>query len=163
MSNVAPVPSSASNGFFQAKPKLENQFHEDASYRRVLDFFLPAAARKELSGPLSEFGDKVLSQQMLLWMQNAENHPPTLVLRDSFGSPRNELVTSEGWRQTQDFGLREGIVAAGYENAHGIHTRIVSTWEWLFLHEMLLSLVKTLKTLQSRSSKKSIPSGYRST
>lgn len=125
MSKVAPIPSSASHGFFQAKPKLENPYLEDAAFRRTLDFFLPTATQQAIAGPLTQFGDKVLSPQILLWLQSAEIHPPTLVLRDSFGSPRNELVTSEGWRQTQDFAIREGIVAAGYENEHGIHTRLV--------------------------------------
>ncbi|TKA30967.1 hypothetical protein B0A50_01935 [Salinomyces thailandicus] len=125
MSNVAPIPSSASHGFFQAKPKLENQFHEDSSYSRTLDFFLPTAIRQSTAGPLAQFGAKVLSPQFLLWLQNAEQQPPTLVLRNSFGSPRNELVTSEGWRCSQDFALREGLVASGYENAHGVHTRLV--------------------------------------
>lgn len=120
-----PLASSATAGFFQAKPQLPNQYQEDTSLRRALDLFLPADTRASLDGQLTTLGATVLSPQVLFWLRDAENHHPTLVLRDSFGAPRNELITSEGWRQLQDFGLREGMVATGYEDAYGHHTRVV--------------------------------------
>ncbi|KAF1825529.1 acyl-CoA dehydrogenase [Dissoconium aciculare CBS 342.82] len=122
---VVPAASSATTGFFQAKPQLTNQYHEDHAFRRALDLFLPAQTRTSIDSEFSQLGDKVLSPQVLFWLRDAEVHQPTLVLRDSFGSPRNELITSEGWRQLQDFGFREGMVATGYEGKYGHHTRVV--------------------------------------
>jgi alkylation response protein AidB-like acyl-CoA dehydrogenase len=123
--NVSPAASSATTGFFQAKPQLKNQYHEDHAYRRTLDLFLPAQTRTSIEKEFEQLGEKVLSPQVLFWLRDAELHQPSLVLRDSFGSPRNELITSEGWRQLQDFGFREGIVATGYEAKYAQFTRVV--------------------------------------
>lgn len=122
---ASPKPSSATEGFFQPRPRLTNQYDDDVTYRRTLGFFLPKDIENAISKDLSRWGFHVLSPQVLRWNANAEAHPPVLTLRDSFGSPRPELVTSEGWRNLQDLGLREGIVATAYENEYGLHSRLV--------------------------------------
>lgn len=122
---VTPKPSSATEGFFQARPKLENQFHEDAAFRGVIDFFLPTNIKDAIAEDLTRLGATVLSPKVLAWLANAEAHPPTLHSRDTFGSPRNELITSEGWRRLQAFGLQEGMVASAYEKEFGLYSRSV--------------------------------------
>ncbi|WPH04690.1 Hypothetical protein R9X50_00758300 [Acrodontium crateriforme] len=128
MSPASPKASSASTGFFQPKPKVRNQFDEDVTYRRTIAFYLSEQTRNQISPDLSRWGAHVLSPQVLTWLSNAESHPPSLQLRDSFGSPASaskQLITSEGWRNLQDLGLKEGIVAIGYEKQHGHQTRLV--------------------------------------
>ncbi|KAB8342963.1 hypothetical protein FH972_022558 [Carpinus fangiana] len=80
--------------------------------------------KEAITQEFPRWGTLVLSAQVLRWLANAEAQPPTLGLRDSFGSPRYELTTSEGWRALQNLGLREGIVAIAYEKHHGIHSRM---------------------------------------
>ncbi|KAF4622772.1 hypothetical protein G7Y89_g14254 [Cudoniella acicularis] len=121
------VPSSASTGTFMEIPTLENQYHADSSLSRAMNLFLPHDIVKSTTSDFVRFGDAVISKQVLDWTSDAERNSPYLrgSGRDSFGMRTDELVTSEGWRNLQKMGLREGIVAIGYENEYQEHSRLV--------------------------------------
>lgn len=119
-----PAPSSASSGFFQAKPQVLSQLDEDETFRRAVSFFLPAQIQQQTQSELSELGRHVLSPEVLTWIVNAEENPPYLRHQDTFGRPQVKLITSEGWRNLQDLGLKQGMVAAGYEGRFGVYDRI---------------------------------------
>lgn len=78
----------------------------------------------DISDELNGFGYSVISQPVLRWLADAERHPPSLEPLDTWGKRRNELITSEGWRQLQAMGLREGIVAIPHERRQGPHSRL---------------------------------------
>jgi hypothetical protein len=54
----------------------------------------------------------VLSDQIFTWITDAEHNKPYVKGsgRDAFGKWKGELVTGEGWRNLQDFGLSRGYV-----------------------------------------------------
>ncbi|KAI9725210.1 MAG: hypothetical protein M1828_003391 [Chrysothrix sp. TS-e1954] len=120
---IPPVISSSTSGFFQEAPKITNQFYDDASYQRALNFFLPSAARGILSD-LASFGERVLSPEISRWLANAEHNPPTLQTWDTWGKRKDTLITSEGWRNLQQLGIKEGIVAIAYEEEHAQQGRL---------------------------------------
>ncbi|KAF2458428.1 hypothetical protein BDY21DRAFT_342487 [Lineolata rhizophorae] len=125
-------PSSGTDGFFQAPPQVRNQFEEDATLRRVFEHFLSTSDRARFSGPLASFADLVLTPKVLAWVVDAETNPPFVRELDTWGRRTNELVTSEGWRQLQALGIREGIVATGHErDRFGAAARV---WQFLKYH-----------------------------
>ena len=69
----------------------------------------------------------MLADHVFGWITDAERNKPYLKGggRDAFGRPTSELVTGEGWRQLQDFGIRKGFVAAGYDLPYRQSNRVV--------------------------------------
>ena len=125
-SNVPPhpTPSSSTEGFFQTPPELLNQFHDDNALQRALDLFLPDQIRESIKLDMSSFGDKVLSPQVLSWVLDAERNTPYVKTFDSWGRRRDELITTEGWRQLQALGISEGMVSIPYENPYAEYSRV---------------------------------------
>lgn len=72
--------------------------------------FLPRKIVQDTAGDLSNFGEEVVSKQVLDWVSDAERNVPYVrgSGRDAFGRRTDELVTTEGWRNLQKMGLREG-------------------------------------------------------
>jgi hypothetical protein len=120
----APTPSSSTAGFFQTAPTVQNQFHDDLALQRGLKLFLPDDVRSAIAPDLSTFGDKVLSRQILGWVLDAERNIPYVKTWDSWGKRRDELITSEGWRNLQRVGIEEGMVAIPYENQYREYSRV---------------------------------------
>lgn len=86
--------------------------------------YLPSEVSKITDPELANFGDKVISPQVLTWTGDAERNIPYLRTWDSLGKRKDELVTSEGWRNLQELGISQGIVAIAYENRHGSFSRV---------------------------------------
>lgn len=86
--------------------------------------FLPQAIQSSIEPELSCFGDDILQRKIFNWIADAEANTPRLEAWDVWGKRQDHLVTSEGWRNLQDMGIREGIVAIAYENANGRYSRM---------------------------------------
>lgn len=123
--------SSSRTGFFQDSPSLPNQFVDDVAFRRALELFVPLRIQSSINQDLERFGQKVLSPQVLRWLADAERNPPSLQTWTTFGRRKDELVTSEGWRELQKLGIREGVVAIAYEKKFARFDRI---YQFLKLH-----------------------------
>ena len=123
-SDLFSQPSSSTSGFFQSPPQISNQLYDDVALQRVLGLFLPSSVRESITPELSTFGEKVLSPEVLHWVADAEKNPPYLRTWDTWGKRRDELITSEGWRNLQDLGIKEGMVSIGYENQHSEYSRV---------------------------------------
>lgn len=97
--------------------------------------FLPPDIRTAAEPDLAQLGEDVLADQIFAWITDAERNKPYLrgAGRDAFGRPCSDLVVGEGWRRLQEFGLRNGFVAAGYDTVseHGPFARVV---QFLRLH-----------------------------
>ncbi|PTB69690.1 acyl-CoA dehydrogenase/oxidase C-terminal [Trichoderma citrinoviride] len=126
-------PSGANKGFFQPAPILPNQFYDDVSFRRCFKLFLPFSVITEVEAEVAALGRDVLSDEVFAWITDAERNKPYLKGsgRDAFGRLQGELVTGEGWRQLQKFGLSRGIVATGYDTPYGAFSRPL---QYLRLH-----------------------------
>ncbi|KAF4784961.1 hypothetical protein HER10_EVM0001219 [Colletotrichum scovillei] len=120
-------PSTSNTGFFQELPILPNQFFDDASFQRALRLFLPKDIIERVEVDIAQLGEDVLSDQIFSWITDSEKNKPYLKGsgRDSFGRPTSELVVGEGWRSLQDFGIKKGIVATGYDASLGSSARVV--------------------------------------
>jgi hypothetical protein len=72
--------------------------------------FLPSKTINSTAHDLSRFGDEVISKKILDWVTDAERNTPHLrgSGRNSVGQRTDELITSEGWRNLQEMGLKEG-------------------------------------------------------
>jgi hypothetical protein len=72
--------------------------------------FFPRNIRDEVTPTLRHFGQQVLTKQIFDWATDAERNLPYLkgAGRDAFGCKTNELVVTEGWRELQNFGIRNG-------------------------------------------------------
>ncbi|KAL7937034.1 acyl-CoA dehydrogenase/oxidase C-terminal [Trichoderma chlorosporum] len=125
--------SGANKGFFQPAPILPNQFYDDVSFRRCFKLFLPFSVITEVEAEVAALGRDVLSDEVFAWITDAERNKPYLKGsgRDAFGRWHGELVTGEGWRELQKFGLSRGIVATGYDTPYGAFSRPL---QYLRLH-----------------------------
>ena len=68
---------------------------------------------QEVEPDLESVGTEVLDDQIFTWISDAERNLPFLrgSGRDVFGQPTSELVTAEGWRKLQEFGIKKGYAA----------------------------------------------------
>ncbi|TVY28191.1 Acyl-CoA dehydrogenase family member 11 [Lachnellula hyalina] len=120
-----PAPSSATSGFFQPKPQVISQAEEDEIFQRAISFFLPLDIQQQTRSEFSDWSQRVISPEVLNWIVNAEENPPSLRHQDTFGRSQAKLITSEGWRNLQALGLKQGTVATGYEGRFGIYDRVL--------------------------------------
>lgn len=72
--------------------------------------FLPKQLARQVESEIAALGDEVLSDQVFTWVTDAEHNKPYLKGsgRDAFGNWKGDLVTGEGWRELQNFGLSHG-------------------------------------------------------
>lgn len=72
--------------------------------------FVPPDIVTETEPDLSRLGQDALSEHIFAWISDAERNEPFVRGngRDAFGKPKSELVTGEGWRKLQDFGIKRG-------------------------------------------------------
>ncbi len=72
--------------------------------------FVPPQLLEEAGPEIAQLGFDVLSQQIFNYVTDAERNLPYLrgSGRDVFGRPKSELVTGEGWRKLQEFGIEKG-------------------------------------------------------
>ncbi|KAK7419344.1 hypothetical protein QQZ08_010877 [Neonectria magnoliae] len=112
--------SGADKGFFQESPVLENQVYDDATFQRCFRHLV-----RKVWPEVAELGNEVLSDQVFAWVTDAEHNKPYLKGsgRDVFGQWKGDLVTGEGWRGLQNFGLAHGFVATGYDTPYGAFSR----------------------------------------
>lgn len=74
--------------------------------------FLSNPVIEAITPDLAEFGQKIVSKQVLDWVTDAEHNTPYLrgSGRDSFGQKKTELIVSDGWKQLQNLGIEQGYV-----------------------------------------------------
>lgn len=124
---MPPVAATGTTGFFQVQPEVPNQFQEDAALHRAAHLFLTPELVAQLSPDLARFADDITTPKVWSWVANAEYDLPYVAGSGfkSFGSPNPDpLITSDGWKQLQALGVREGIVANGYEHKLQAYARV---------------------------------------
>ncbi|KAK4499985.1 hypothetical protein PRZ48_008171 [Zasmidium cellare] len=123
-SNPPLQPSSATACFFQQQPFPSDIFSEDASQQGLFKFYLPASTQDSIKPDLQHISKLVTTPSVLAWNADAERNTPYVWTWDSWGKRIDQLVTSEGWRELQNLGISEGIVAIGHEDRYGRHARL---------------------------------------
>lgn len=109
--------------FFQDGPELGNQYLEDRVLRSFLVRRLPPAMLAEIEPELIRFGHRVATEIAELGRQ-AERQEPEHVPFDPWGRRIDEVRVSQAWTALDRVSAEEGIVAIGYERAHGASSRV---------------------------------------
>ncbi|KAL4891202.1 hypothetical protein BDV59DRAFT_194415 [Aspergillus ambiguus] len=104
------TPSSADEGYFLSIPPLPNPADSDAVFQRILQWHLPNNILSQITPRLRQFAAEAISEQVNIWIGNAETQQPYIKTRNVWGArfDRDRLITSEGWRQLGKWGLRNG-------------------------------------------------------
>jgi putative acyl-CoA dehydrogenase len=109
--------------FFQDAPKLGNQYEGDTLLRDYLRWRLPAKMLAGIEPDLRRLGHRVATDIFAMG-EAAESAPPRHVPYDAWGRRIDRIETSDAWRALDQVSAEEGIVATGYERAHGARSRI---------------------------------------
>jgi putative acyl-CoA dehydrogenase len=109
--------------FYQEPPTLGNQYDADTVLRAYLRRRLPAKMLADVERDLTRLGERVVTDILALG-ERAEASPPRHVPFDGWGRRIDRIETSEAWQTLDRVAAQEGLVAIGYERAHGSLSRI---------------------------------------
>lgn len=111
--------------FDQSPPRLVDEWVEEPSLRRLLGRILPGEVLAEVTPSLAHMGElastTLAADAALLDHRDGE---PRLVRYDPWGERIDEIVTHPAWDRIGRVAAEEGVVATGYERAHGEHSRV---------------------------------------
>jgi len=109
--------------FYQDAPRLTNQYDADPLLGGYLCWRLPPAMHREVEPALQRLGALAAGEWLALDAA-AERTPPRHVPYDPWGRRIDAIETSDAWRALDRIAAEEGLVAIGYERAHGELSRI---------------------------------------
>ncbi|HET7621140.1 MAG TPA: acyl-CoA dehydrogenase family protein, partial [Gemmatimonadaceae bacterium] len=109
--------------FFQPPPTLGNQYDDDRVLRSWLRRVLPREMLAEVEPGLRRLGERAAGDILALG-EAAEAEPPRHVAYDPWGRRVDRIETSSAWRELDRISAEEGLVAIGYERAHGALSRV---------------------------------------
>lgn len=109
--------------FHQTPPVLGNQFVEDRVLRSYLARTLPDDVLRSVEGSLDRLG--ALAGGELYDLQRRDRlNEPTLTHWDPWGHRIDQITLTPLWQRAARIAAEEGLVAVGYERAHGAFSRI---------------------------------------
>ncbi|HEY9448127.1 MAG TPA: acyl-CoA dehydrogenase family protein, partial [Gemmatimonadaceae bacterium] len=109
--------------FYQSPPRLGNQYDQDRLLTSYLRRVLPAETLAEVEPDLRRLGARVAGDILMLG-EAAEADPPRHLAYDPWGRRVDRIETSSAWHALDRISAEEGLVAIGYERAHGALSRI---------------------------------------
>jgi acyl-CoA dehydrogenase len=110
--------------FFQQPPALEDPFSTDRVLRSYLArTFTDADARRALEGSLAELSSVVLRELDPLQRADRGNEP-SLTAWDPWGHRIDRIEVSPLWKRAKAIAAERGLIATGYERAHGDLSRV---------------------------------------
>jgi alkylation response protein AidB-like acyl-CoA dehydrogenase len=109
--------------FFQDPPRIGNQWREDRALRRLLARRLPPEVLAEIEPSLTEMGD-LAAGELLALSQESRTTLPELISFDAWGRHVDEIRVNPLWQRCREVAAQAGLIAAGYERAHGAHSRM---------------------------------------
>jgi putative acyl-CoA dehydrogenase len=107
---------------FQDPPQLPNTWDGDPWLRSLLATELPPDVLAAVAPHLRHLGERAATDLLPL-AAAAEAQPPQHVPFDAWGRRVDRLELSPGWLGLKRVAAEEGLVAAGYERAHGPFSR----------------------------------------
>jgi len=118
-------------GFFQAPPRLRDEWEDDVALQRLLERVLPRDVLAEVTPSLAEMGHLAATDLYELHLQmDDRRNEPRLVQFDAWGNRVDDIVVSPIWDRIGDVAAEHGVVATAYERAHG---------PWSRVHQMALA------------------------
>lgn len=119
--------------FLQIGPSLKNQFTEDELLKTYLKILLPEKIYDEVFLDLSRFGGRVVND-ILEFSLDAENNPPKHVPFGPWGERKDEIKTSQGWKNLHRVSAEEEIVALGYSRRYQHYSRTIQFAKLYLFH-----------------------------
>ena len=111
------------SNFYQAIPKLENEYTNDEFLQDYLATNLPKDILKSIQPDLEQFGQRVATE-LVEYANACENNPPKLISFNAYGDRVDEIKVAPEWQKLEDIAAEEGLVAIGYERKFGIYSRL---------------------------------------
>ena len=119
--------------FTQSAPELGNQYRDDPLLVSWLRRTLSADSLRDLEPELDELG--AIAGGPLYRLQLADRlNEPRLKQWDAWGNRVDELEVTPVWHEAERLTVKHGLVATGYEPAHGRHARIAQFAKVYLLH-----------------------------
>ncbi|HVJ57611.1 MAG: acyl-CoA dehydrogenase family protein [Terrimicrobium sp.] len=103
--------------FFQAPPRLGNQYDDDRVLRSFLRRNIVGPVLAEIEPGLRRLGARAAGEMIGLALE-AERASPALVQFDAWGRRIDEIRVSPAWQAMHRIAAEEGIVATAYERRH---------------------------------------------
>jgi acyl-CoA dehydrogenase len=110
-------------GFFQDPPQLGNQYQEDPLLRSFLSRALPPEVLREIEPSLGTMGEAAAGRLLDLAREHRRAEPEHVPF-DAWGRRVDEVRVNAAWREYARVAAEEGLVAIGYERAHGCYSRL---------------------------------------
>ncbi len=119
------MPTQDQTGFFQDPPVLPDPWRADGALQATLGRIVDADVLAEITPTLAEMGELAAGELWDLHRQlDTREHEPRLRPFDAWGNRVDEIVTSPAWDRIGEIQAEKGVVATGYENAHGRFSRV---------------------------------------
>lgn len=109
--------------FFQAPPKLGNQYDDDRALRSYLEWKLPQDMLADIKSDLHQMGERTITDIYQLG-QAAESTSPQHIPYDPWGKRIDEIKVSTGWIELDRISAEEKLIAIAYERKHGALSRV---------------------------------------
>ena len=112
-------------GFFQDGPRLHDEWADDLVLQRHLERVLPPDVLTEITPSLAEMGQLAAGElhELSRAMDRRENEP-RLKTFDAWGRRVDDIEVAPQWERIGRYAATHGVVATGYERAHGEHSRL---------------------------------------
>jgi alkylation response protein AidB-like acyl-CoA dehydrogenase len=109
--------------FYQSPPELGNQYDDDRVLRSYIARRIPADARARIEGELREVG-ALAGGELHRSVMEGRLTEPTLTQWDAWGHRIDKIEINEHWKRARVIAAEKGVVATGYENKTGEHSRV---------------------------------------
>lgn len=113
--------------FYQAAPELPREkggtFLTDPILPAYLRYRIPSGVLDSIWSDLERFGERCVNECQAL-ADEAEATQPRHVPYDPWGRRIDYIEVSEAWNKLHRISAEEGLIAIGYERAHGEYSRL---------------------------------------
>jgi alkylation response protein AidB-like acyl-CoA dehydrogenase len=109
--------------FLQDPPRIGNQWREDRALRRLLERRLPADVLAGIEPSLDQMGE-LAAGELLALSHETRSVLPEWIPFDAWGRHVDEIRVNAAWRRCREVAAQAGLVATGYERAHGAYSRL---------------------------------------
>lgn len=117
--------ATAYKGFFQLPPTLSNPFTTDPLLHRILRHHLPPPLLSQLTPTFTALGAQSISAETISHNADVNQNLPSVKHWDGWGSRKDELLTSEGWKKLKGMWASSGLMKDFYSRQYGAESRIV--------------------------------------
>ena len=109
--------------FLQDPPRIGNQWREDRALRRLLARRLPKEVLAGIEPSLDEMGE-LAAGELLALSHESRAVVPEWIPFDAWGRHVDEIRVNAAWRRCREVAAQAGLIATGYERAHGAYSRL---------------------------------------